>query len=60
MIKRLTSWGLLAMASLAQAGCAVVGFSTGGGWFFWPGGWIGVLVIAILAGLFFFWNQIVP
>ncbi len=37
--------GLLAAAS--TTGCLVVGHSTGGGWFVWPGG-LGLVVIVLL------------
>lgn len=39
---------LFAMGSLS--GCVAVGYSTGGGWFVWPGG-LGLLFILLL--LFF-------
>ncbi len=51
MIKRLT----LAVAALAAcgtlSGCLMVGYSSAGGWFLWPGG-LGLVVIVLLA-LFF-------
>lgn len=38
--------GILAL-SATQTGCVAVGYSSGGGWFIWPGG-LGLLVIIIL------------
>ena len=39
---------LLAVAfALTQSSCVAVGYSSGGGWFIWPGG-LGLLVIILL------------
>lgn len=40
------AFGLLAPAA-ALTGCVAVGYSSGGGWFVWPGG-IGLLVMILL------------
>lgn len=36
--------------SLAQAGCVVVGYRSGGGWFVWPGG-LGLLLLVVVVFL---------
>jgi uncharacterized integral membrane protein len=33
--------------SLAQTGCIVAGYRSGGGWFIWPGG-LGLLLIILV------------
>jgi hypothetical protein len=43
--------GVLPLAltlALAQTGCIVAGYRSGGGWFFWPGGLGLVLIILVL------------
>jgi hypothetical protein len=42
MIKKLL---LISFALLLQTSCIVVGYTNRGGWFVWPGGIFGVLVI---------------
>jgi hypothetical protein len=37
-----------AALGLSQGGCVMVGYSSRGGWFFWPGG-LGLLVFVVLA-----------
>ena len=40
---------ILAVLSLVmQTGCIVGGYSNRGGWFFWPGGLLGVLLLVAL------------
>jgi hypothetical protein len=36
------------LATLGLSGCLVAGYSSGGGWFLWPGS-LGLLVIVLLA-----------
>ena len=33
------------LLALAQPACVVGGYSNRGGWFFWPGGLLGLLVV---------------
>ncbi len=35
------------LLGITQTGCMAVGYSSGGGWFVWPGG-LGLLVIVLL------------
>lgn len=35
------------LVSLSQSSCVAVGYSSGGGWFIWPGG-LGLLVLIIV------------
>jgi uncharacterized membrane protein len=44
-IKRLL---LLSFALLFQTSCIVVGYTNRGGWFVWPGGLFGVLIIVAI------------
>lgn len=39
---------LLTLVALTQSACIGVGYSSGGGWFIWPGGLGLVVVLAIL------------
>ena len=50
MTQRLTL--LAVLAAVSQSACIVVGHSTRGGWFVWPGGF-GLIVIVILLYLLF-------
>lgn len=36
---------ILMLAMILQSSCAVVGYSSLGGWFFWPPGWVGLAVL---------------
>jgi hypothetical protein len=47
--------GSAAIAALAmtQAGCIVLGYRSGGGWFMWPGG-IGLIIMLALFLMMFF------
>lgn len=48
----------LSAVCLSQTGCAVVGYSSNAGWFFWPGGWIGVAIMVAVAAMgMIFWRQ---
>ena len=38
------------LATLPLSGCLVVGHSSGGGWFIWPGS-LGLLVVVVLISL---------
>lgn len=49
---KLTSFVSLVAASLLQTSCVAAGYTSDGGWFFWPGGVVGLLVIVVLAFLF--------
>jgi hypothetical protein len=44
---RTKTWlGILTVLTLAQPACIVGGYrSGGGGWFLWPGGLLGVLIV---------------
>ena len=45
---RRAMWMVLAgVLAISQTGCMAVGYSSGGGWFVWPGG-LGLLVIVLL------------
>lgn len=52
MVNKAWMRALAAMLALpvmvvAFAGCVVVGGSTGGGWFIWPGGGVGLLFVIL-------------
>jgi hypothetical protein len=46
ILKSATSLAAL-LATLGLSGCIVAGYSTGGGWFVWPGS-LGLLVIILV------------
>jgi hypothetical protein len=50
----MSRYGTAAMAALAatQAGCVVIGYRSGAGWFMWPGG-IGLILMLALFLLMF-------
>ena len=55
MLRNKTSLAILSLLTLSQPGCVVGGYSSGGGggWFLWPGGILGlVIVLAILFLIF--------
>ena len=42
------AWVVIAgLLSISQTGCVAVGYSSGGGWFVWPGG-LGLLLVVLL------------
>lgn len=43
---------LVSLLALSQTACVAVGYSSGGGWFMWPGG-LGLVLILVLVFLFF-------
>ncbi len=45
---------LAILVAVSQTGCVVVGYSSRGGWFLWPGGF-GLLLIVLL--LWFLFNR---
>jgi hypothetical protein len=47
----------IGLSPLLLGSCAVVGYSSGSGWFFWPGGWIGLAVIVIVFLILAFWPR---
>ena len=47
-----TATTVLAALALTQAGCIVVGYRSGGGWFVWPGGLVLILMLALLLMMF--------
>jgi hypothetical protein len=51
-MKRLLLAGALLIAMLTQSGCIVIGYSSGGGWFIWPGG-LGLIILMVVLYLLF-------
>jgi len=51
-LKRSTLLFASLVAASTQWGCMVVGYSSRGGWFVWPGG-LGLIVILVLLYLIF-------
>ena len=47
LIQRMMLVALTGTLCIALSGCLAVGYSSGGGWFIWPGG-LGLLVIVLL------------
>lgn len=45
-MKRLSTVALI--LALTQAACVVGGYSSEGGWFLWPGGFVGLLIIVVV------------
>ena len=41
-VKRITGVFLILTSALLQLSCVVVGYRSGSGWFFWPGGTLGI------------------
>jgi hypothetical protein len=44
---------LVSVLLLTQTSCVVAGYSNRGGWFFWPGGLLGLLIIVGVLFLLF-------
>lgn len=48
--KRVGIAGVWLVAASMLSGCVAVGYSSGGGWFIWPGG-LGLLVVVLVLWL---------
>ena len=50
MAKRVGMAAVWLVAASVLSGCVAVGYSSGGGWFIWPGG-LGLLVVVLVLWL---------